>query len=391
MMVAVFVSCRDSGSDSGIGLNLSRVSVKDAAVIYKREVDSRAGEGETEYWKLDHQGNETRVVCYDEGGAEADVKINNVIKLSEHMLYIATEKGPVLADIRTGKLYQAPNEWWWDERSKMLEAPDGMLYYNCYGMVYQINPQDFTYKPYLPEGQRADIFLVSKKGTCWYGSDFMGCVGKLVLRGGRVYPVDGQQIFLSQKDGMLYSVNGKKIVRWREISDNEIVQEDVCEITQEGMFGFFINGTNGNVVMHSVDESQSSVFMEFDGSSCLVKNTMSEPNWGHRFMSNFFTGFNGEPSFRWEEIQAGQVFFGSDGYSYSLNLSTYELTVAQYEIPSNEYEVYTRQQGFDSMLFSALRYLDGKVVIGEVDKDGQVRIISEQESSAKVTQLIPLN
>jgi len=416
ILAVVCTACSDSDDDSG-RLNLSKVSVKDATLIYKRRGTSRSEEGETSYWKMDRQGNETRVVCYDEEGQETNVRIDKIEKMSENLLLIATELGPVLADVRTEKLYQAPGEWADGDVPSLVEAGDGMLYYLDWGWtVKQLNPQNFTYKSYLPEGQEAQVFLVSRKGSCWYGQDIKSN-GKIMAKGGRIYPVEGQ-VFLSEKDGMLYSLNDNKIIRWKETSDNEIIQEEVCEMPMRRYYSddpyfLFINDANKNVVISycgfkgEFDPDGIGIsyecFAEFDGTSVVQKKGTPFVNEDKRFAWDEFrfqfflndgytiTDLRQRKFYQWQKLSTGQILFGNNGRSYSLNLSTYELTEKDYEIPASEYEVYTRQQGFDSMLFSALRYLDGKIVIGKVDKNGQVEIISVQESSDKVTQLIPLN
>lgn len=64
-----------------------------------------------------------------------------------------------------------------------------------------------------------------------------------------------------------------------------------------------------------------------------------------------------------------------------------------YIFPYNEYELYemTADAANKRLIFTALRYEDGKVVIGEVSTEGRISIINEKESSNKIINLIPLN
>lgn len=408
VIATIFASCGDSDSDS-YG-NLSKISVADAALIYKRGGISRSGDGEATYWKMDKQGNEMRIVCYDDNGRESDVSISDIQKLNEELLLVqTTSRGDFLANVRTEKLYLAPNEmqsWSGSGPVQVQATADGMLYFLGHdGMVYQLDTKDYSYKSYLPEGQRAANFLVSQKGSCWYRPSTE--MSRIVTKGGRVYPqTDFNQIFLSEKDGMLYSVKGFSIVRWREVSDMELAQEEVC---QADMYienaAIFINPRNKNVVLSYIGHGEEiengevvcyEIVAEFDGTR-LIEKSRTRTNWGQdtkwfRFRNCFFDIYSGRSCFQWKTINPGQVFFSEEWAKYyTLDLDTYDLTENDYTIPAEEYEVYTTEPGFDSMMFSALCFRNGRVVIGKVDKNGQVQIISEQESSEKVTQLIPLN
>ena len=83
----------------------------------------------------------------------------------------------------------------------------------------------------------------------------------------------------------------------------------------------------------------------------------------------------------------------TDDAMYSINLDDYSIQKTSYTFPRNEYELYemTADAANKRLIFTALRYEDGKVVIGEVSAEGQISIINEKESSHKIINLIPLN
>ncbi len=69
--------------------NLSTISIADAEIIYKRSSASRADSSDDEgYWKIDHQGNESKIVMYDQDGNPTDMEIDNIERLTKNLLLI---------------------------------------------------------------------------------------------------------------------------------------------------------------------------------------------------------------------------------------------------------------------------------------------------------------
>ena len=91
-------------------------------------------------------------------------------------------------------------------------------------------------------------------------------------------------------------------------------------------------------------------------------------------------------------IPESNISFTNDAM-YSINLDDYSIQKTSYIFPYNEYELYemTADAANKRLIFTALRYEDGKVVIGEVSTEGRISIINEKESSNKIINLIPLN
>ena len=126
--VSLLLACGDD--DSGSSYDLSTASIANASIIYKRAATTRAANGSDEdegYWKIDRQGNETRILLYDKAGNPTDVKIEKIEKLNEKLLLIETNSYPLrmIADLQTEKLYQAPDVL----DTPVKEDPDGMLYF----------------------------------------------------------------------------------------------------------------------------------------------------------------------------------------------------------------------------------------------------------------------
>ena len=172
--VSLLLACGDD--DSGSSYDLSTASIANASIIYKRAATTRAANGSDEdegYWKIDRQGNETRILLYDKAGNPTDVKIEKIEKLNEKLLLIETNSYPLrmIADLQTEKLYQAPDVL----DTPVKEGPDGMLYFVGKWidavnnqMLYKLDPKNFTIEQVLPDGQKCNDFLINKGNTIYY-------------------------------------------------------------------------------------------------------------------------------------------------------------------------------------------------------------------------------
>ena len=77
----------------------------------------------------------------------------------------------------------------------------------------------------------------------------------------------------------------------------------------------------------------------------------------------------------------------------NFDANTYEITETEFIIPEDEYRV--RSMEIDpttgKVVFRALRYMDSANVLGEVDKNGVVSIISEMHPTYDISVYCALN
>lgn len=411
-LASVLLSCENGSSNKDPFTNLATASIADAAIIYQRSATTRSAtdENETEeYWKIDRKGNETKILLYDKTGNVSDVKIKKIGKLNDNLLLIETDWYiRLIADLQTEKLYQAPQELTVDTTVK--EGPDGNLYfcgntwceeYKTYTTLFRLDPVHFTIEQVLPEGQRCSSFLLNRGNAIYYSSNdknLQNGGGKIQMPGKRIYPTSNEAtIFLSgandfywiDRDSESYSdFTIFNIFKWEQLSNNELEQRFVCPLSSEPLPKF-----TEPLVVQNQKTGRTAIFVpftiyEFDGSRIVGKKTyaqgketyIAENLWDDIQKNDKESLTNDYISFTWDRI-------------LTLNLTDYSVNSVPYTFPVNEYEIYetTIDEVNKRQIFTALRYADGKIVIGEISAQGKISIISEKESGNKIVNLITLN
>ena len=409
--MSLLLACGDDDSGSGYA-DLSTVSIADAAIIYQRTGMTRAASGGEEdegYWKIDRQGNETKILLYDKAGNPTDVKIEKIEKLNDKLLLIETESYfRMIADLQTEKLYRAPDHL----SMPVTEGADGMLYYiELPYMLRRLNPTNITIEQALPDGQNCEKFMVNKSGIIYYVYES----AKFKMPNGRIIPYDGYEPFISN-DGDFYiydwNLQEPKFYKLIPKSDGEIQKEYICQFddpVSESLCGIAKNGKNGKSLFISAVNGEggpdgriniiANKLYEFDGSQLIAKKTYEcdQPAYDltgnfqeyvslwNLFSESYHSSANGMIS----EINLGFL----SNTMYSINLDDYSIQSTPYTFPASEYELYeiTSDEANRRLVFTALRYEDGKIVIGEISAQGRISIISEKESNSKIINLIALN
>jgi hypothetical protein len=407
--MSLLLACGDD--DSGSSYDLSTASIANASIIYKRAATTRAANGSDEdegYWKIDRHGNETRILLYDKAGNPTDVKIEKIEKLNDKLLLIETNSYPLrmIADLQTEKLYQAPDVL----DTPVKEGPDGMLYFVGKWidavnnqMLYKLDPKNFTIEQVLPDGQKCNDFLINKGNTIYYTeASLINSGGKFKMPSGRIYPTDGV-IFLAG-DNDFYSIDYDRlyISKWNQKSNNELEKMTVCPLYEEGLpdqfpreiISIVKNEKSNNTIIFmpiyaDIPGQTGYKLYEFDGSRIVRTITYDHDNNElHKAISIWW-----EIGTSQKESLANDYLFFTGSEILTLNLDDYSIKSTPYTFPASEYELYetTMDEANKRQLFTALRYEDGKVVIGEISAQGRISIINEKESSNKIINLIALN
>lgn len=405
--MSLLLACGDD--DSGSGISLSKISIADAAIIYQRTSTTRAANGSDEdegYWKIDRQGNETRILLYDKAGNPTDVKIEKIEKLNEKLLLIKPYGyRRVIADLQTEKLYEVPDFF----TTPVTEGADGMLYFIDYPYTLRrLDPTNFTIEQALPDGQKCEKFMVSKNGTIYYIYES----NKFKMPNGRIIPYDSHEPFIAG-DGDFYLCHPQENKFYKLVprSDGKIEQEYICQFddpTSESGFTYAKNGKNGkDLIVSWVSDGYKPdgilnivavKLYEFDGSRLVAKKTYERDQPYYDLMGNFSGNVSLWElfceSYHFPDGMISEVNLGfSNNKMYSIDLDSYSIESVPYTFPTSEYELYetTADEANRRLVFTALRYEDGKVVIGEISAQGRISIINEKESSNKIINLIALN
>ena len=383
-------------SNPGAPTTLSTISIADAEIIYKRASTSRAGSDDEGYWKIDHQGNESKIVMYDQEGNPTDMEINNIERLTDNLLLIEPASYVrMIADLKTEKLYIAPEIL----RTPVKEAPDGAIYFiDTWGnnMLYKLDTQSFTIEQALPDGQKCYDFLVNKDGVIYYDHKFK-------LPNGRIIPDISQRVFLLNGDFFSLDIGQQfKISRWDLLADNDIQQTNILSLLDVAQFERGSHGIERIIqirqnkssliyiptYLENVSGHEGGILFEFDGTNASLINSYGQDLDQFNMLTSI-----------WIDIETHMVESIADSYICFLPGQILSFNIEDFSISSTPcaslegYEIYESSvdQINRRLIFTALRYEDGKVVIGEISADGQILIINEKESSNKVISLIPLN
>ena len=312
----------------------------------------------------------------------------------------------MIADLQTEKLYQAPDVL----DTPVKEGPDGMLYFVGKWidavnnqMLYKLDPKNFTIEQVLPDGQKCNDFLINKGNTIYYTeASLINSGGKFKMPSGRIYPTDGV-IFLAG-DNDFYSIDYDRlyISKWNQKSNNELEKMTVCPLYEEGLpdqfpreiISIVKNEKSNNTIIFmpiyaDIPGQTGYKLYEFDGSRIVRTITYDQDNNElHKAISIWW-----EIGTSQKESLANDYLFFTGSEILTLNLDDYSIKSTPYTFPASEYELYetTMDEANKRQLFTALRYEDGKVVIGEISAQGRISIINEKESSNKIINLIALN
>ena len=335
-------------------------------------------------------------------------KWDNIERLTKNLLLIEPALySRMIADLKTEKLYLFPNISLLQSSSVVpySEGADGMLYFITHDYeLYRLNPQNFTWESVLPEGQKCGGCLVNKDGIIYYQYE----TSKFKLPNGSIVPYGGTAPFITT-DGNFYVFENSEnwLYRITPKAVDNIEKTPVCQFenpSNESFSCHMINGKSGvdlfvtGITEDGEDGSLERVadkLYEFDGTKVTAKKTYpaDQPYYDGGNRVDYLTLFD---YIRYDYIDKtipeSNISFTNDAM-YSINLDDYSIQKTSYIFPYNEYELYemTADAANKRLIFTALRYEDGKVVIGEVSTEGQISIINEKESSNKIINLIPLN
>lgn len=432
MSLIAFTACEDEGmSADEIKQILGKSNISDAKYIYIRQESVTRAEGaevdpkeQIGAWKVDKDGNETKVRIYDIKGKELNTNIWNLSTCGDSYvrmhLRISTGKSTndlvemiILVDKNTNKIYECPLYLW--EKTMEDEYSKGILYYCGAGLrKATITPTEIVDELLTLYEDAALGFFISK-GEVAYFNDSYFCPyyggGEIMMPSKRRYPVKDDYVFISG-DRDLFSIKKSEenstpdslrdykheLYYWQLVSDTQMERVKVGNFPGEPDWFLPMNKLNGKAVAFCRNSHNGSYYIcEVDKESIVIKKSYTTDDEKAMF-DNFLesisspaynNGYHGHI-----RLSLGNCnYCMNDNYIMNFDANTYEITEAAFVIPDDEYKVTSKEidSSTGKIIFKAIRYLDSANVLGEVDKNGVVKIVSVTHPQYQITTYCALN
>jgi len=402
---SILTSCEKNGSyqefdHNEIYKHLSSVNVRDAKMIYTKEgARTRSGESGAfgGVWKIDQNGNESKLIITGSDGKTNVLNIYEINKLSDDVLlmfpdwydtnrieqewYNSHSDDPIHIDIpseshgaateyamllnkETEKLYRFPeNVSTPNKNDNIFTDKQGNIYYKGYlkgEQVLKLSPETMSIEGLLPDDIRFDNFSVTGDGFIVYWKEFeqqQNC--RVKCPGGKIYPITDTYTFVFNGD--LYSVRDKEIIKYETIGNNELKEKKICTIPTDNTYWKFIpNYVRNTMVINGT--------LEFDGEQCTKLD---------------------------RQISIGNLRTSKAWYSYSN--TTFSKTAmkdyqeSQFQVLEYEIQDISANSESSNITFVGFRYSDGANVVGTITETDEVVINSIADNGNKIINLISLN
>lgn len=404
-------SCEKSGNYQEFDRNeiykhLSSVNVRDAKMIYTKEgTNTRSGESGTfgGVWKIDQNGNESKLIITGSDGKTNVLNIYEINKLSDNVLLMypdffdtkrireewekahnddpsnfTTSVGPdgkpilhgadtyyaMLLNKETEKLYRFPeNVSTPDKNDNISTDKQGNIYYKGYlrgNQVLKLSPETMTIEALLPDDIRFDNFSVTGDGfvVYWNGNEQQfNC--RVKCPGGKIYPITDTYTFIFSGD--LYSVRDNTIIKYETIGNNDLEEKIICTIPEDNNYWAFAPNYVRNTVVINGN-------LEFDGEQCVK-------------LDKYVNIGNIRTSKAW----------------YILNNTMFSKTTmkdyqeSQFQVSYLEIQSLSANSESSNIAFTGFRYSDGTNVVGTITESDEVVINSIADNGNKIINLISLN
>lgn len=406
----ILSSCEKSGNYQEFDRNeiykhLSSVNVRDAKMIYTKEgTNTRSGESGAfgGVWKIDQNGNESKLIITGSDGKTNVLNIYEINKLSDKILLMypdffdtnrireewekahnddpadfATSVGPdgkpilhgaateyaMLLNKETEKLYRFPeNVSTLRKDDDIFTDKQGNIYYKGYlngEQVFKLSPETMTIEALLPDDIRFDNFSVTGDGfvAYWNGNEQQfGC--RVKCPGGKIYPIADTHIFIFSGD--LYSVRDNTIIKYETVGTNDLKENIICTIPENNaQWAFIPNYVRNTVVING--------HLEFDGEQCVE-------------LGKYMNIGNIRTSKAWYTL--GNMFS---------KIAMKDYQESQFQV--SEYEIQNLSANSESpnITFTGFRYSDGANVVGTITESDEIVIDNVANNGEKIINLISLN
>lgn len=421
-MVAAFVACskddsKNDGDGNGNSGTIKNVTIKDAETVYKSSPAGKSAFGtravqNSSFMQITKDGRILPICFITEKGDSIPINARSIVDVNEEFflmggLLITLDSSidfttgdeidwskvvrMLLVNKKTEAVYAIPTTWVnidVDEKTKAYVDKDNNVYFSpAYNqIVYKINTSNssnLTVEKYLPEGEEFELgFSVSKNGVCCY----YGKRPSFKCPGGRIYPIDqlipeamagsvfegfnGAMYFLHQSYSELSTPGLYKI---NELNPNELQAEKVCEFISDGNFNFFVKNPVRKTFVYSDGRNR----FEFNE----IGNTMTPLDV--EIPAFEYNNYN--------DLVASDGIYIWDYANTLTKMSFADNSVHQIDLSGYECRSFSASPKSAEISFNALRFADGKNVIGQIDSQGRITVFENIQAGSEPITLIKLN
>lgn len=382
------------GSESSI----VKVGIKDARVIYQQSTSTKSASSGTQFMQITKNGDVKPILFVTAKGDSVALQIDDVKNLNNEYILLkgtfAVQKDQyfkcLFVNKNTEVLYGVPDEFQHIfETEHCYSDKNGNMYVsgNAICKISPIGSGDITIQRYC-DGS-AD-FVVDKDGLC-------NSEGNLKCPGGRIY--DYRELFTNYQDKdhrLMYlgfdqslyiptlSMQGgtatePSVFTWylhKIVLDgaNELHTEIVTTKTEDGGY-IGLSESFENPVHKTRLFYLNGKYHEFDEKTkALIRLDVSE--LGDRMLSDSWCSIKQDG----KQLTIRKVAYAD--YKETVQI----LQFAGYNIGS-----FVTSPTVADISFYGLRYIDGKNIIGTIDKDGNVTVTEDASSDYPVVKLIRIN
>lgn len=435
LTMVAFVACNNDEEMSADEIKniLGKSNISDAKYIYIRQASATRTEGveidpkdQIGAWKVDKDGNETKVRIYDTKGKELDTYIENIEKCGDNYIrmYLRIGVGKpaiegvnmiILVDKITNKIYDCPM-YLWGEAIPADEYSKGILYYSAAGLrKATVTPTEIVEELLTLYEDAVGGFFISKGEVAYFNDSFYNPYyggGEIMMPSKRRYPVKDDYVFMTGNRDLLSikkpeedmsvppylpdSLRDYKfeLYHWEMVSDTQMERVKVGNFPGEPNWFLPMNKLNGKAVAFCRNNHNGSYYIcEVDKESIVIKKSYTTDD--EKAMFDKYLESISSPIYNfYVKLSLGDCNYClNDNFIMNFDANTYEITEAEFVIPEDEYKVRTKEidSSTGKVVFKAIRYIDSANVLGEVDKNGVVKIVSVTHPQYQITTYCALN
>ncbi len=438
ILLGLFISCDDDESVKGHNMEkISRMNIQDATTLFiapanfaQIQSTRSASDGSNVLFLITKDGIIKQVSYLDENGKEITAKLEPTLVLpiedSNYFFVQFVNSLTYLVNEKTGAVYETPGipldeggdgiMNYINDNNIKIDA-NGNIYYLKSSRVYKIDITDennVTEESLTPESDEVSMYMVSNAGDLYYRYYRDGYLARLRNTSGKLFPFspsdDGffypsrESIAFNGFDGNIHVLDRRALyainftndgsyettdILWDDCSDDKWRYGNLGGVHGMGWSenGFYYHFCLSNTVYDMVRECyliklHDRYLLISCGGNAMVVDSKDDSSLFEMAVHDVTGGM----TISQLEYNDSYVYCcGRNGNNYSLlriNPYTYE---SEPLVRDNDYEIYSFTVLDDNtIIFNGLRLSDGKIIIANIDNNGQVKVIKET-GNTKVT------
>ena len=392
---------------------LTSLNIRNAQAIYYKGSNSRAGEDDNGYYKLDTSGNEVKLEISDDQGKVQNIRIDKMVKLSDRYLLLqpnfydlraVIEKShdnwqdgeyeimveacsiTCIVDNQTGTLYKIPRIGIGENAgydNTTVSTVNGISYFNGYyysedymadGMsmqIFKFNPNELTITALLPEYQTFSKFTVNDLGFVGYYEYQESASAKVKCPGGSIVQLGTDDILTISNN--FYTIENNIIKRWTANGSNGLTSADVCAMPDNASTLKLANHLQDVYLFYGYTEAGKEATYQFNGKEFTLLDVAIPQEL-------YTVGF-----------ETRDAWYNAENNMKLQKLSKVDYSISSIDISGYQIVEFVASPESPDVSFTGIRYSDSKKVIGKIDADNNIEIESAFTSGSSIYDLIPIN